>query len=127
MSTLAIILIAMAIVVALLLAGGAAVVRRRAEAGREEYAAHLAAADHALEAARAADRGWDRTVMEDVARAALNEHRPDWDFRSLDLVLVDDRPGVTEDRAEFEADDGDRRVRVVLARSEAGWGAERVG
>jgi hypothetical protein len=61
--------------------------------------------------------------MEDVARAALNERRPGWDFRSLDLVLVDDRPGVHEDRAHFQASDGDRRVLVVLTRGEAGWTA----
>jgi hypothetical protein len=64
--------------------------------------------------------------MEDVARAALNEHRPNWDFRSLDLLLVDDRPGVHEDRAHFEASDGDRRVLVVLTRGEEGWTAGEV-
>jgi hypothetical protein len=101
--------------------------RRREEAEAEQYRANLSAADNALEAARAADRGWDRSVMEDVARAALNEHRPGWSFRTLDLVLVDDRPGVAEDRAQFVAGDGDERVQVVLARGEAGWTVERVG
>jgi type II secretory pathway pseudopilin PulG len=127
MSTLAIVLIAIVLVVALLLAGGWFASRRREAANAEEYEAHVAAADHALEAARAADRGWDRQVMEDVARAALNERRPEWDFRSLDLVLVDDRPGVVEDRAQFVASDGDERVEVVLGRSDAGWTVERVG
>lgn len=127
MSTLAIVLIIVAVLVILLLAGGLVVARKRAEAGEAEYHAHVRAADHALEQARAADRGWDRAVMEDVARAGLNEHRPDWDYRSLDLVLVDDRPGVAEDRAEFAASDGDERVRVVLARGEGGWSVERVG
>jgi hypothetical protein len=64
--------------------------------------------------------------MEDVARAALNEHHPGWDYRTLELVLVDDRPGIDQDRAEFEAADGDRRVRVTLARDDTGWSAERV-
>jgi hypothetical protein len=127
MSTLAIVLIAVAVVVALLLIAGAIVARRRAEAHADDYRAHLAAADQALEAARAADRGWDRPAMEDVARAALNEKRPGWDFRTLDLVLVDDRPGVAEDRAQFVASDGDDRVDVVLARGAAGWTVERVG
>ena len=126
MSTLAVILIAAAILVAVLLVAGTVVVRRRTEGGQEEYSRHLAAADHALEAARASDRGWDRSVMEDVARAALNEHHPGWDFRSLDLVLVDDRPGVDEDRAQFEASDGDRRVLVVLTRGATGWTAGEV-
>lgn len=127
MSTLAIVLIVVLVLVALLLLGGTAAARRRERAQAGDYRAHVAAADHALEAARAADRGWDRAVMEDVARAALNERRPGWSFRSLDLVLVDDRPGVTEDRAQFVASDGDEQVDVVLARGDAGWAVERIG
>lgn len=127
MSTLAIILIAIAVLVALFLVGGLVAASRRARAHEREYASHVAAADHALEQARAADRGWDKAVLEDVARAALNEHRPGWDYRSLDLVLVEDRPGVVEDRAQMEARDDDERVRVTLARGESGWGVERIG
>jgi hypothetical protein len=127
MSTLAIVLIVLAVLVALLLIGGLLAARRREAANAGDYREHVAAADHALEAARAADRGWDREVMEDVARAALNERRPGWDFRTLDLVLVDDRPGVVEDRAQFVAGDGDQRVDVVLSRGEAGWAVDRVG
>jgi hypothetical protein len=127
MSTLAVVLIVAALLVLALLIAGTIGVRRRTERGSEAYARHLAAADHALEAARASDRGWDRAVMEDVVRAALNEHRPGWDYRSLDLVLVDDRPGVSEDRAQFEASDGDERVLVILSRGESGWSATEVG
>ena len=126
MSTLAVILIVAAVVVITLLVLATLAVRKRMEEARPDYERHLAAADHALEAARASDKGWDRAVMEDVARTALNEHRPDWDFRTLDLVLVDDRPGVTEDRAHFEASDGDQRLLVVLSRGEAGWTAGEV-
>ena len=126
MSTLAVILIAAAILVVALLMVATLAVRRRTEQDRPDYDRHLAAADRALEAARASDRGWDRSVMGDVARTALNEHRPGWDFRSLDLVLVEDRPGVSEDRAHFEAGDGDERVVVVLTRGEAGWTAGEV-
>ena len=92
-----------------------------------EYARHLAQADHALEQARAADKGWDRGVMEDVARRALAGAHPGLTFDRLDLVLVDDRPGVAEDRAHFEAASGDRRVPVVLSRGDSGWTAERIG
>ena len=126
MSTLAVILIVAALVVITLLVLATLAVRKRMEEARPDYERHLAAADHALEAARASDKGWDRAVMEDVARTALNEHRPDWDFRTLDLVLVDDRPGVPEDRAHFEASDGDQRLLVVLSRGEAGWTAGEV-
>jgi len=126
MSTLAVVLIVAALVVLTLLVLATLAVRKRMEQGRPDYERHLAAADHALEAARASDKGWDRSVMEDVARAALSEHRPGWDYRSLDLVLVDDRPGVSEDRAHFEASDGDQRLLIVLTRGEAGWTAGEV-
>ena len=126
MSTLAVILIVAAVVVITLLVLATLAVRKRMEAAEPDYARHLAAADQALEAARASDRGWDRAVMEDVVRAALNSHHPNWDFRSLDLVLVDDRPGVVEDRAHFEASDGDTKVLVVLTRGETGWTAGEV-
>jgi type II secretory pathway pseudopilin PulG len=126
MSTLAIVLIAVGAIVALLLVAGLLAAQRRARAQEAEYHAHVRAVDHALEQARAADRGWDRAVMEDVARAALNERHPDWKYTSLDLVLVDDRPGVEEDRAQFQATDGDRRVSVTLGRGDAGWTVEQV-
>jgi hypothetical protein len=45
----------------------------------------------------------------------------------LDLVLVDDRPGVAEDRAHFVAAGGGEDVRVILARRDDGWIAEHVG
>jgi hypothetical protein len=126
-STLTIVLLVAAGVLLLFFVGGVLGARRRDRANAPYYARHLADADHALEQARAADRGWDREVMEGVARAALDEAHPGTAFDRLDLVLVDDRPGVHEDRAHFEALVGERPVRVVLARSEAGWTAEQVG
>ena len=55
------------------------------------------------------------------------ELRPDWAPRDLLLVLVDDRPGIDEDRAHFVAvsDVGDE-ARVVLARQGDLWVAESV-
>jgi hypothetical protein len=65
--------------------------------------------------------------MEDVARAALSESRPEWTYGPLLLVLVDDRPGIEEDRAHFVAvgDAGDE-TRVVLSRQGGRWVAERI-
>jgi hypothetical protein len=53
--------------------------------------------------------------------------RPDWSPRDLFLVLVDDKPGIDEDRAHFVAvgEAGDQ-ARVVLARHGDLWVAERV-
>ncbi len=125
MTVLAIILIVLAALLVLVFVGGLVAARRRTRETAGEYARHLADADHALEQARAADKGWDRAVMEDVARQALAREHPGATFDRLDLVLVDDRPGVTEDKAHFVATGGGEQVRVVLARSDAGWHLER--
>lgn len=127
MTVLAIILIVIAVIVVLVFVGGLVAARRRERQTAPEYARHLAEADHALEQARAADKGWDRAVMEEVAREALSREHPGTTFDRFDLVLVDDRPGVMEDRAQFEASNADRRVTVILSRGESGWTAERVG
>jgi hypothetical protein len=87
----------------------------------------VAAADQALEQARAEDRGWDRELLEAAARAALEEQRPGVAFRELHLVLVDDRPGVEEDRAHVVAVSDGAEARVVLARGADGaWACERI-
>jgi hypothetical protein len=127
MSVLAIVLIVVGILVVILLIGGFAAVRRRERAQAPDYARHLAEADQALEEARATDKGWDRAVMEAAVQRALEAERPGFTPERLELVLVDDRPGVTEDRAHFVAAAGAEQVRVVLARGEAGWAAESVG
>lgn len=126
MSALAIILIVVGILVVLVFIGGLVAARRRDEAQAGQYQRHLAEADHALEQARAADRGWDRAVMEATVQRALQEQRPGFRPDRIDLVLVDDRPGVAEDRAHFVAAAGDEQVRIVLARGEAGWASESV-
>jgi Na+-transporting methylmalonyl-CoA/oxaloacetate decarboxylase gamma subunit len=127
MSAVAIVLIVLAVLVLLVLAGGFAAARRREREHAGDYARHLAEADQALEQARAADRGWDRAVMEAAVTKALEEQRPGFTPDRVDLVLVDDRPGVTEDRAQFVAAAGGEEILVVLSRGEAGWAAESVG
>ena len=37
---------------------------------------------------------------------------------------MEDRPGVEEDRAHYDAHAGSERVRVVLTRDRAGWHGE---
>jgi hypothetical protein len=125
MSALAIVLIVIGVLVVVFLIGGYVVAKRRAN--RPGWEAHIRAADHALEQARAADRGWDRELLEQAARAALSEQRPGFEPSSLHLVLVDDRPGVDEDRAHLIAAGPDDRIRLVLARDASGaWGVERL-
>jgi hypothetical protein len=126
LSTLGIVLIVLGVLVILFFIGGllGARVRDRRQAG--SYAQHVAQADAALEQARAGDRGWDREVMEDAARAAIADARGDWDYKDLHLVLVDDRPGTNEDRARFVAVAADGESHVTLTRQGERWVAERV-
>ena len=126
LSTLGIILIVLAVLVVLFFIGGVLGARRRDRRQAGTYAEHVAAADAALQQARAGDRGWHREAMEAVARDAIADSRRDWDYSNLHLVLVDDRPGTEEDRAQFVAVGADGEVRVILAREGDRWVAERV-
>src|SRR5918996_1168319 len=124
MSALAIVLIALGALLLLFLIGGAVTARRRVSG--TDYAQHVAAADQALEAARAADRGWDKAMLEGTAREALSAQRPGWSYSELHLVLVDDRPGVVDDRAHLVAVGSDGEARLVLTREAGGdWVVER--
>ena len=122
---MAIVLIVVAAVFTALFVGGLVVARRRV--ARPSFDSDVAAADRALEAARAADRGWDREVLQAAARRALEAEHPGFKPSSFELVLVEDRPGVVEDRAHLVASGhGDSR-RVVLTREPDGsWIHERV-
>jgi hypothetical protein len=126
MSTLGIILIAIAGVLVLFFLGGLVGAARRRRHGESSYTRHLAEADRALEQARAADKGWDRPVLEAAVRDALASERAGWPYDELALVLVDDKPGVTEDRAHFVASGSEGEARVVLTRRDSGWAVERV-
>jgi hypothetical protein len=119
------VLIVLAAIVFVFFVGGFLIARRRAN--RPGWEQHIRAADHALEQARAADRGWDRELIEAAARRALGERRPGFEPSSLDLVLVDDRPGVEEDRAHLLAAGPGESVRLVLARDASGaWDVEKL-
>lgn len=125
MSTLAIVLIVIAVVFVLLFAGGLVVERRRLN--RPDFEADVASADRALESARAQDRGWERDLLDRAAEDALRSERPGFNWDSLHLVLVDDRPGVEEDRAHVMATGADGSARVVLSRDAGGtWVCEGI-
>src|SRR5215212_5795985 len=111
MSLVAIIVIVILVILVLFFVGGLIGARRHADATSERLTERIAAADRALEAARAADRGWD-PVLEEAARVALERERPDFRYDRLHLVLVDDRPGIDEDRAEMAAVGDQGVVRV---------------
>jgi hypothetical protein len=125
---LAIAAVVLGVAVVGLFVGGYLARRRHDRRYAGTYARNLEEADSALETARAEDRGWDRQVLEQAARRALDDSRPGWEPERFEIVLVDDRPGVTEDRAHLVALTGDERVRIVLHRHEGGhWSAQVVG
>ena len=124
MSTLAIVLIVVFVLVDLFILGGYLAVRRRREQEYDQLRVRIAEADRALEAARAADRGWDRVLLEEAAREALEREKPDFHYHSLHLVLVEDRPGKEEDRAQIAATGDEGELRVVLVRRGDLWQAE---
>jgi hypothetical protein len=125
-STVGLILIIVAAVALLFLIGGLFAVRVRDRRRAAAYDEHVAQADAALQQARALDRGWDRATMEATAEAAVRDARPGFTWDDLHLVLVDDKPGIEEDRAHFVALGDDGEARVILAREGDRWVAERV-
>src|SRR5687768_5552768 len=127
MSTLAIVLIVIGVIVLIALVLGFLGTRARDRKQAGSWEQHVRSADAALAQAAASDRGWQRELMEEAARAALTQSRPDWTYGGLHLILVDDRPGIEEDRAHFVAvaEDGDE-ARVVLSRQGDSWVAESV-
>ena len=126
MSLVAIIVIVILVILVVFFVGGLLGARRHTDATSQRLSERIAAADQALEAARAADRGWDPVLMEEAARVALERERPDFRYDRLHLVLVDDRPGTAEDRAEMAAVGDQGVVHVAVTRRGDNWVAEGV-
>src|SRR3954469_2013187 len=123
MSPVAIIVIVLLVLLVLLFVGGLIGARRHADATSGRLHERIAAADRALEAARAADRGWDPILLEEAAREALQRERPDFAYDQLHLILVDDHPGTDDDRAEMAAVGDGETVKVVVVRRGDTWSA----
>src|SRR5690242_21621030 len=126
MSIVTIVILVLLVLIVVFFVGGLIAARRRADAHADRLDERIAGADRALEAARAADRGWDPVLLEEAARNALERERPDFRYDRLHLVLVDDRPGTEQDRAELAAVGDDGVLHVFVARHGETWVAERV-
>ena len=105
----------------LLAIGGYVATRRRTEATAADLHAQVRAADAALAAAHAEDKGWERGGLEQAARDAYRSTYGDDDVRELHLVQVVDRPGTDQDQAVFRVvtDRGERTL--VLGRRDGAW------
>jgi hypothetical protein len=123
LATLDIVILAVAALLFLLAAGGWVAATRRARARDSELFEELHEVEQALARARATDKGWDRAVLEDAARAAATERFGAQPVNELQLVQVIDRPGTDADQAVFRvetADGGEHRI--TLGRTGGVWG-----
>ena len=100
MTTLEIVILVVVLVIAALVVGGFVASGRRERADEAARRTELEAANQALAMARAEDRGWERSLLEEACRAAFAERSPA-EIRELELVQVVDRPGKEEDQAVF--------------------------
>jgi type II secretory pathway pseudopilin PulG len=116
MSTLAVVLIVLGILIVLLAIGGYLAVTRRQRELDPELRRRLEEADNALAAARAQDRGWERSLMEAAARDAAGGP-----VDELQLIQVQDRPGTDQDLAVFRIISGGDEREVVLGRRDGAW------
>jgi hypothetical protein len=109
------------VVMVLLAIGGYIATARRTQSTSDSLLAQVRAADAALAAAHAEDKGWERSGLEAAARAACAETYGDDEVREMHLVQVVDRPGTDEDQAVFRVvtDRGERTL--VLGRRDGVW------
>jgi hypothetical protein len=119
-SALAIIIIVVVVIILLLIVGGFVANARRLSGEKAELRATLREADQALALARAEDRGWERSALEDAARAAFAARSP-VEPRELLLVKVVDRPGTEEDQALFRVITDAGSEEILLMREGDAW------
>jgi type II secretory pathway pseudopilin PulG len=99
-NALEIIVLVLVVVVLALAIGGYVASGRRQRADEAKLRAELEAANAALAVAHLGDKGWERSLLEDAARAAFAE-RSAAAVRELQLVQVVDKPGTEDDQAVF--------------------------
>jgi hypothetical protein len=113
-------LIIVIVVLVLLIVGGFVARTRQLARSRPAFERSLAQVERDLVAAAAADRGWDRELLEAAARR-IGAERLGSEPDELTLVEVLDRPGTDEDEAVFTVRTGAERHRLVLGRRGGDW------
>jgi hypothetical protein len=119
-SALAVVLIVVALLVLALVAGGYVAVARRTGARDPKLIEQLRRAERELAQAHATDKGWDRSTLEEAARAAATQRFGP--VRALRLVQVIDKPGTDADQAVFRVETDDGEHSITLGRSGGAWG-----
>jgi hypothetical protein len=106
------------VLLVVLFVGGLIANGRRRRTLHAQLQARIEAADAALAAARAEDKGWERATIEAAARAAVAPR----EIRELQLVQVVDRPGTDADQAVLRVVGADgRETTVTLGRRGGAW------
>lgn len=100
MNALEIVILVVVVLLAVLIAGGFVITGRRQRADEAALQRELEAANEALALARASDKGWERSLLEEAVRAAFAA-RSGAEIRDLQLVQVVDKPGTADDQAVF--------------------------
>lgn len=121
MSTLAIVLVAVAAVLLVLFVGGLIAAGRRQRALDDELHRRTAAANRALADAHATDKGWHRETIEQAAREEYRRRNPQAEVEALHLVQVIDNPGTDSDLAVFQVVADGRAETLTLGRTGADW------
>ena len=110
--------------IVLLALGGLVANARAQERDREAREAEIEVANQALATAHAADRGWERSVLEAAARAAYDASNPGMPATELVLVQVIDQPGTNQDKAVFRVVSAAGESRLRMGRQAGEWRPE---
>jgi hypothetical protein len=121
---LIVVLVVLGSLIVLLAIGG--LIANAAKWRRDEESLHeeVEHADRALAEAHAQDRGWERTTLENAARAAFEEQHPGTPVSELVLVQVIDPAGTDEDKAVFRVVSALGESRLTLGRRGGAWHRE---
>jgi hypothetical protein len=99
-NALEIVIVVVVLLIVVLVIGGIVASGRRHRADDPALRIELEAANEALALARATDKGWERSLLEEACRAAFGQ-RSAAEIRELQLVQVVDKPGTEDDQAVF--------------------------
>lgn len=121
MDTWLIVVIVVFVLLDLLAIGGWIATRRRTRAQEADLLKVVGEVNDALAAAHAADKGWEPARLQEAARTAFADRHPGVEPEALQLVHVDDRPGIEHDRAVFKVVAGGAEHELVLGRDGDAW------
>jgi hypothetical protein len=125
-STLDIVLIALAALIVALAIGGMLVNSRRRVAGAAGFETSLDEVNRQLAAAHAQDKGWEPGALNAAARRAFAAERAGDEIREEALVAVIDRPGTDQDHAVFRFVTDAGTFRLTLGRTGGEWTGEGI-